>query len=233
VAESYNDVPNDTFTNVSAQKVLKIAALAAAIVAERPDPHWAEVAAKLYIPFSEAEQRHLDFDASVPREPLEGSTLGLLMYPSLDLPMTTQIRRNDFDYTMISVKEGHHEPHGMSLAPASIAAAAVGDAPLAVAWLQNNFTSRLIKPPFNVRTETATNNSGYFVTSSGGFVQNLIYGFSGLRIKEKGLIEAYAPVLPPEWKSMTLKGITIRGRRYDVIVDRDSGGKVRLTRKEI
>jgi trehalose/maltose hydrolase-like predicted phosphorylase len=233
VAESYNDVPNDTFTNVSAQKVLKVAALAAAIVGERPDPHWAEVAAKLYIPFLAAEQRHLDFDASVPREPLEGSTLGLLMYPSLDLPMTTQIRRNDFDYTMISVKEGHHEPHGMSLAPASIAAAAVGDAPLAVAWLQRNFTSKLIKPPFNVRTETASNNTGYFVTSSGGFVQNLLYGFSGLRIKEKGLIEAYAPVLPPDWKSMTLKGITLRGRHYDVIVDRDSGGKVRLTRKEL
>jgi trehalose/maltose hydrolase-like predicted phosphorylase len=233
VAESYNDVPNDTYTNVSAQKVLKVAAEAAAIVGERADPHWADVAAKLYIPFSEAEQRHLDFDASVPREPLEGSTLGLLMYPSLDLPMTAQIRRNDFDYTMISVKEGHREPHGMSLAPASIAAAAVGDTSLAVAWLQNNFTSKLIKPPFNVRTETATNNTGYFITSSGGFVQNLLYGFSGLRIQEKGLIEAYTPVLPPEWKSMTLRDITIRGRHYDIIVDRDSGGKVRLTRKEL
>jgi trehalose/maltose hydrolase-like predicted phosphorylase len=233
VAESYNDVPNDTFTNVSAQKVLMVAAKAAALVGERPDPHWAEVAAKLYIPFSEAEQRHLDFDASVPREPLEGSTLGLLMYPSLDLPMTAQIRRNDFDYTMISVKEGHREPHGMSLAPASIAAAAVGNAPLAVAWLQNNFTSGLIKPPFNVRTETPTNNTGYFITASGGFLQTLLYGFGGLRIQENGLAEAYAPVLPPEWKSMTLKGIAFRGRLYDITLDRDANGKVRLTRKAL
>ena len=203
VAESYNDVPNDTFTNVSARKALNIAAKAAALLGERADPHWAEVAAKLYIPFSQAGQRHLDFDAGVPREPLEGSTLGLLMYPSLDLPMTKQIRRNDFDYTMISVKEGHHEPHGMSMAPASIAAAAVGDTVSAVAWLQSNFTTGLIKPPFNVRTETANNNTGYFVTASGGFLQNLLYGFSGLRIEEQGLIEAYAPVLAPEWKSMT------------------------------
>jgi hypothetical protein len=229
VAESYNDVPNDTFTNVSAQKSLNLAAKAAAIVGERADPHWAEVAAKLYIPFSEAEQRHLDFDPSVPREPLEGSTLGLLMYPSLDLPMAAQIRRNDFDHTMIGVQDGH-APHGMAMAPASIAAAAVGDAPSAVAWLQSNFTSQLIKPPFNVRTETASNNSGYFVTSSGGFVQNLIYGFGGLRIQEKGLITAYAPVLPPEWKSMTLKNIAFRGRRYDITIDRDSNGRVRSTR---
>lgn len=233
VAESYNDVPNDTFTNVSAKKVLQIAAGAAALVGDRPDPHWAEVAAKLYIPFSASEQRHLDFDASVPREPLEGSTLGLLMYPSLDLQMTPQIRRNDFDYTMISVKQGHHEPHGMGMAPASIAAAAVGDTVSAVAWLQRNFTSGLIKPPFNVRTETATNNTGYFVTASGGFLQNLLYGFSGLRIQEKGLVESYAPVLPPEWKSMTLKGVAFRGQRYDVILDRDANGQVRLVRKTL
>jgi trehalose/maltose hydrolase-like predicted phosphorylase len=231
VAESYNDVPNDTFTNVSAQKALNIAGMAAALVGERADPHWAQVAAKLYIPFSETQQRHLDFDAGVPREPLEGSTLGLLMYPSLDFAMTPQIRRNDFDYTMISVKEGHHEPHGMGMAPASIAAAAVGDASLAVAWLQNNFTSNLIKPPFNVRTETASNNSGYFITSSGGFVQNLLYGFSGLRIQMKGLVGAYAPVLPPAWKSMTLKDIAFRGQHYDITIDRDAGGRATLTRQ--
>ena len=230
VAESYNDVPNDTFTNVSAQKALMIAA-AAALVGERADPHWAEVAAKLYIPFSESGQHHLDFDAGVPREPLEGSTLGLLMYPSLDFRMSRQVRRNDFDYTMISVKEGHHEPHGMSMAPASIAAAAVGDAASAVAWLQSNFTSNLIKPPFNVRTETSTNNTGYFVTAAGGFLQNLLYGFSGLRIEEQGLAEAYAPVLPAEWRSMVLKAIAFRGRRYDVTIDRDAAGRVRLTRR--
>ena len=231
VAESYNDVPNDTFTNVSAQKVLTIAAAAAALVGERPDPLWASVAAKLYIPFLQTEQRHLDFDPSVPREPLEGSTLGLLSYPSLDLQMSEKVRRNDFDYIMISVRQGHHEPHGMSLAPASIAAAAAGDTASAVAWLQRNFTSGLIKPPFNVRTETATNNTGYFVTASGGFLQNLLYGFTGLRVAEKGLVEAYSPILPAEWKSMTLKDITLRGEHYDFIIDRDAAGHVRLTRR--
>jgi len=231
VAESYNDVPNDTFTNVSAQKVLNIAAAAAALVGERPDPHWAEVASKLYIPFSQAEQRHLDFDASVPRAPLEGSTLGLLSYPSLDLQMSAKIRRNDFDYIMISVRQGHHEPHGMSLAPASIAAAAAGDTASSVAWLQRNFTSGLIKAPFNVRTETVSNNTGYFVTASGGFLQNLLYGFSGLRVAQQGLVAAYPPILPAAWKSMTLKNLTIRGEHYDFIVDRDAAGQVRLTRK--
>jgi trehalose/maltose hydrolase-like predicted phosphorylase len=233
VAESYNDVPNDTFTNVSAQKALNIAGMAAVLVGERPDPHWAEVAAKMYVPFSQAEQHHLDFDESVPRAPLEGSTVGMLMYPSLDLPMTAQVRRNDFDHVMGLARGAHFEPHGMGMAPASIAAATVGDSESAVAWLQGNFTSNLIKPPFSVRTETSTNNTGFFVTSSGGFILNLLFGFSGLRLQEKGLVEAYPPVLPPQWKSMTLKNITLRGRHYDIRVDRDAGGKVRLTRKAL
>ena len=233
VAESYNDVPNDTFTNVSAQKVLKLAAKAAALVGEPADPHWAEVAAKLYIPFSEAEQRHYDFDPSVPRAPLEGSTVGMLMYPSLDLPMSPLIRRNDYDHAINPTHDVHHEPNGMGMAPASIAASVVGDASSAVAWMQSNFTNKMIKPPFNVRTETADNNTGYFVTASGGFVQNLVYGFTGLRIEEKGLVEAYAPVLPPEWKSMTLRNIAFRGQRFDIKIDRDAHGRVKVTRRKL
>jgi trehalose/maltose hydrolase-like predicted phosphorylase len=202
----------------------------AGLVGEPPDPRWAEVASKLFIPFSVAEQRHLDFDPSEPRDPAEGSTLGLLMYPSLDVPMTAQVRRNDYDYAMIAVKEGKHEPHGMGAAPASIAAATVGDADSAVAWLQSNFTSDLIKLPFNVRTETPTNNTGYFITASGGYLQNLIYGFGGLRIEEMGLVAAYPPVLPPEWRSLTLKHLSFRGQNYDIVIDRDRDGRVQLRR---
>ncbi len=233
VAESYNDVPNDTFTNASAQKVLRIAAQAAALVGEKPDPQWTEVADKLYIPFSETEQRHYDFDPSVPREPWEGSSLALLMYPNLDLPLSPKIRRNDFDHVMESVKLTHHEPHGMGAAPASIAAASVGDADSAVAWMQEIFSSGLLKPPFNVRTETSTNNTGYFATASGGFLQILMYGFAGLRIEDAGLVDAYAPVLPHAWKSMTLKNVSFRGHRYDITIDRGADGKPRLTRKSL
>src|SRR5262249_43912667 len=160
----------------------------------------------------------------VPREPWEGSSLALLMYPNLDLPLSAQIRRNDFDHVMKSIESTHREPHGMGAAPASIAAASVGDAQRAVAWMQGIFSSGLLKPPFNVRTETSTNNTGYFATASGGFVQILMYGFAGLRIQENGLVDAYAPVLPPSWKSMTLKNVRFRGHRSDITIDRGADG---------
>jgi trehalose/maltose hydrolase-like predicted phosphorylase len=130
-------------------------------------------------------------------------------------------------------QEGHRQPHGMGLAPASIAAATVGDADSAVEWLQSNFTSNLIKPPFNVRTETPTNNTGYFVTASGAYLQNLIYGFTGLRVQPKGLVEEYRPVLPREWKSLTFKHLSFRGHLFDIIIDRDEAGRVQLRRHRL
>jgi len=111
------------------------------------------------------------------------------------------------------------------------AADSIGNGADAAAWFSGNFSGGTLKPPFNVRTETADNNVGYFLTGSGGYVQSLLYGFSGLRIREPGLIEAYPPVLPPGWKSLTLHNVTFRGRRLDIRIDRDASGAVRLSRK--
>jgi trehalose/maltose hydrolase-like predicted phosphorylase len=118
----------------------------------------------------------------------------------------------------------------MGVAPVAIAAAALGDADQAARWGARNAAPDMFKPPFNVRSETAGNNTGYFITGSAGFLQTLIYGFSGLRIEEQGLVAAYAPVLPPQWKSLTLKNIAFRGKRYDFTIDRDAGGSTRLRR---
>jgi len=49
----------------------------------------------------------------------------------------------------------------------------------------------------------------------------------------EGLVGAYAPVLPPTWKSMTLKNVAFRGHRYDITIDRGSDGKPRLMRRPL
>jgi trehalose/maltose hydrolase-like predicted phosphorylase len=62
-------------------------------------------------------------------------------------------------------------------------------------------------------------------------VQSLVYGFSGLRIREPGLVQAYAPVLPASWTSLTLRNLSFRGQRMDIRIARDPAGVVRLTRQ--
>ena len=232
VDEDYNDVPNDTYTNAAAAKALRIAAQAAAVVGEKADPRWTDVATKLHIPFDAAAQHHLHFDESVSHDldTWGGSSLPMLALPALDLAMSPQVRRNDYAAAIGPILASSRDPNSMGLAPLSIAAATVGDDAHAVAWLQKNFSGGVVKPPFDVRTETATNNTGYFITAAAGFLQNLIFGMTGLRIEEAGLNAAYAPFLPPNWQSMTLKNVAFRGQRYDIRVDRGSDGKVRLKR---
>lgn len=232
VAESHNDIPNDTFTNVSAARALQIASDAARVLGERADPLWGRIAGALYIPFSADGRHHLAFDPAVagPSEDFGGGPLALLFLPALDLPMSKELRRNDYEY---GVRDNTAEQVGaapMGIAPRSIAAAMIGSEAEAAAWFATNFSGGSLKPPFNVRTETASNNVGYFLTGSGGYLQSLLYGFSGLRIRETGLVEAYAPVLPSRWKSLTLHNVAFRGQRMDVRIERDAAGAVRLTR---
>jgi hypothetical protein len=232
VAESNNDIPNDTFTNVSAAKALRIAAAAAQVVGERPDPLWGRIAGSLYIPIAAGGLHHLAFDPSIAQhdENFGGGPLALLFLPSLDLEMSTQLRRNDYEY---GIRPNAAERVGaapMGIAPRSIAAASLGSESDAAAWFATNFTGGTLKPPFNVRTETASNNTGYFLTGSGGYLQSLLYGFSGLRIRDAGLVQAYAPLLPAGWKSLTLHNLWFRGRRMDIRIERNAAGAVQLTR---
>lgn len=230
--ESYDDVPNDSFTNAAARKALEIAGTAARTVGAEADPQWAEIAAKMYIPFDEANQRHRDFDASVPHDKITwmGSSLAWLMYPNLDLPMSAQVRRNDFASQLHELKTHGDDPNEMMMVMLAVGAAELGDGQAAGDWIQRNQIG-FLKPPFNVRTETVANNAGYILATSAGFVQSFVYGLSGLRIEDKGLVEAYRPVLPPGWKSLTLRHLTFRGRTFDISLRRDATGKVLLTRE--
>jgi hypothetical protein len=186
----------------------------------------------MYIPFDEKAQRHYDFDPSVPHDKVTwwGSSLIFLMYPNLDMPMPPQVRRNDFDFQLQALKTHGDNPNQMMMVMITVGAAEVGDAKAVGYWIHRNLEG-FLQPPFNVRTETATNNAGYLLATSAGFVQNFLYGLSGLRINGEGLDQAYASVLPPGWKSVTLKDVTFRGKHYDIGIERGADGKVELTRE--
>lgn len=229
--EAYDDVPNDSFTNAAARKALRIAIEAAKTVGAPVDPQWSQIADKMYIPFLEQEQRHLDFDQSVPHDKITwmGSSLVWLMYPNLDLAMSDTVRRNDFDFQLHELKVHGDDPNEMMMVMLAVGASELGDAKTAGDWIQRNL-SGFLKAPFNVRTETVANNAGYILATSSGFLQSMIYGLTGLRIDDKGLDAAYAPVLPPEWKSLTLRRVSFRGKHYDISITRNAAGKAELTR---
>lgn len=233
VAESHNDIPNDTFTNVSAARALAIAAEAARELGVRPDPVWEKAAREMYVPMAPGGTHHLPFDPSVASgsQDFGGGPVPLLFLPSLDLIMSPALRRGDFDFAVAPTPLARAGAGSMGIAPSMVAAATVGADEEGAGLLAGNLNGGTLKPPFNVRTETAHNNTGYFLTGSAGYLQALMYGFSGLRIREQGLVEAYPPMLPRGWNSLTLRNVSFRGQRLDIRLSRDSSGVVRLTRE--
>ena len=229
--EAYDDVPNDSFTNAAARKALDIATAAARVVGAKADSQWERIARQMYIPFSKEAQRHLDFDETVPHDKVTwmGSSLSWLAYPNLDLPMPEQVRRNDFEFQLNELKVHGDDPNEMMMVMLAVHAAELGEGNVAGQWIDRNLVG-FLKPPFNVRSETAENNAGYILATSAGFVQSFVYGLTGLRIDDRGLSEAYRPVLPDTWKSLTLRNVEFRGKHYDIVVARDATGQVRLKR---
>ena len=232
VSESHNDIPNDTFTNLGAVYALEIADAAAMILGEPADPAWRRIASEMYIPMSADGRHHLPFDPSVTApqgQGFGGGPLSLIFLPALDLVMPPALRRADYDFAIRPTPLANRGRVSIGIVQQVTAADEVGQAGAAAAWFNLYLTGGTLKPPFNVRTETASNNAGPFITGSGGYLQSLIFGLTGLRIREAGLIDAFPPVLPPGWHSLTLRNISFRGRRLTISVTRAPGGAVRLS----
>lgn len=232
VDEKYTNVDNEAFTNAVAQKNLVTAMAAARLLGEPPDPRWTEVAAKLYIPFSVTERRHLIFDEAVPHDRFSwlAGSLSLLTYPALDLAMPDEVRRNDYAYAVEENAKHSPEMHQLMGQIFAIHAAELGDAEAALHWLRDG-QEDFFKPPFLLRSETPSNNVTHLLLNSAGFLQCFLNGFTGLRVADEGLVAKYAPVLPGDFKQITLKSAAFRGERFDFTVARDATGQVQLTKQ--
>jgi hypothetical protein len=106
----------------------------------------------------------------------------------------------------------------MGTALLSVDAAELGDRALVDSLLPHSYQNWL-KGPFLMLSETPTNNAVNFLTGAGSFLQQVIYGYTGLRLGEKGLEPAFDPVLPSRITRLTLRNVYSRGKRYDVVVD--------------
>ena len=104
----------------------------------------------------------------------------------------------------------------------SVDAAELGDRPLIDSLLPHSYQGH-VKGPFLMLSETPTNDAVNFVTGAGGFLQQVIFGYTGLRLGDHGLEPAFAPVLPSRITRLVLRNVQVRGKHYDVVVD--AGGR--------
>jgi trehalose/maltose hydrolase-like predicted phosphorylase len=214
VDEGLVGVSDDGYTNAVARRNLESAAAAARRLGRAPDPMWTRVAERLHIAFDSARGTYRTYEGA-PDSTL-GSVTALLSYP-LDMPMSPAVKRTNLELAVHRMLTGERGAL-MGDALLSVVAAELGDRALVDTLLLPSYDGYL-KGPFLQISETPRNNAVSFLTGAGGFLQQVIFGYTGLRIGEGGLVPAFAPVLPSRVTRLVLHDFHARGRRVDVIVD--------------
>ena len=215
VSEGLIGVSDDAYTNAVARLNLEIASTASRRLGRSADPRWEHLAARLHMPYDSASEFYRTYEGA------PDSTLGdvtpLLSYP-LGVPMSERAKRAQLEQAVRRLlSEGPGAMMGSTLL--AVDAAELGDRALIDSLLPHSYEGWL-QGPFLMLSETPDKEDAVnFVTGAGGFLQQVMYGYTGLRWGEKGLEPAFAPVLPSRIQRLTLRNVYSRGKRFDVIVD--------------
>jgi len=207
-------VNNDAFTNAAVRASLLIAERAAQLLGETAAPEWREIAERLYIPYDDTLGIHLEFDG-YDGQLTKQADVELLAFPLEHATNLDQVAR-DLDFYGAVI-----DPDGpaMSFSVYAILSAQLGRADQAYAYLRRSFIPNT-RPPFWSFSETPTNNEYFFCTGIGGALQALLFGFTGLRLRDGYF--ALRPVLPDHWPALRLRNLFISGTRTDLEIERDS-----------
>ena len=211
-ADEYHDnVNNSASTNAGAQASLRIAIRAAGIAGRTADPAWSKVADGLKIPVDTGANIHPEFDGYA-GQTVKQADVTLLQYPWA-VPMSPGLAQNDLDYY-----RQRTDPNGPSMtdAIATIAGAALGSPGCQVYTSLRDSAGPYLAAPFDQWYETRTGGAFDFTTGQGGYLQEFLYGFTGLRWGTDAV--TVDPFLPPQLPGVDITGVQWHGRTFDLSV---------------
>ncbi|XP_043825648.1 protein-glucosylgalactosylhydroxylysine glucosidase [Dromiciops gliroides] len=204
--EYHSGVNNSVYTNVIAQTGLRFAADLARDLGLPVPERWAMVAEKIKVPFDPERNYHPEFDGYEPGETVKQADVVLLGYP-VPYPLSLDVRRKNLEtYEAVTSPEGP----AMSWSMFAVGWMELKESQKAHAQLQKCFSN--ISEPFKVWTENADGSGAVnFLTGMGGFLQAVLFGFTGFRITGAGL--AFDPTCSAEVPSMWLTGVSYLGNK--------------------
>uniref|UniRef100_A0A672SC25 Protein-glucosylgalactosylhydroxylysine glucosidase n=1 Tax=Sinocyclocheilus grahami TaxID=75366 RepID=A0A672SC25_SINGR len=177
---------------------LQFAVELSGLLAHTAPPAWQDVADKIKIPFDPELKYHLEFDGYTQGNRVKQADVVLLGYP-LAMSMTPEVRRNDLEaYEAVTDPLGPAMTWGM----------------FALGWLELGEAERAQKLLESADGSGCVN----FLTGTGGFLQAVLFGYTGFRVQREHL--AFAPLLPQEADALRVKGVSYLGNRMDWMVKR-------------
>eukprot|EP00794_Sanderia_malayensis_P018525 gene18525-20383_t len=173
---------------------------------------WSTTASKMYIPFDTDHKYHPEFDGYQIGTVVKQADAILLGFP-LMVDMTNAVRKND-----LNIYESCTDPHGPAMTKSMFA----------IGWLHLKEFDRAhtsfkegyanITEPFKIWTETPNGGGEVnFITGAGGFLQSVLFGYGGIRLKSDGLY--IDPILPGDVKELNLNGISYLGNKLRYTYD--------------
>jgi trehalose/maltose hydrolase-like predicted phosphorylase len=207
--EENPNVNDEAFTTAGARSTLQIAAAAGRLIGQPVPASWRTIAAGLAVPVKNGI--HPEY-AGYGNQLVKQADVTLLPY-QWQFPMSKRVEQNDLNFYVPRT-----DPGGPSMddAVSSIDTAQLGT-PGCASFV---FTQRSYQPfildAFDQFSETKTGGAFTFMTGIGGFLQEFIYGYSGLRWGTGAV--TLAPSLNAQLHGVTLHNLQWRGRTFTVSV---------------
>ena len=208
-ADEYaENVDDNAFTNGAAKRVLRDVTLAAKTLGKKVDPKWMEISDNLVFTYNNegVTMEYTGYNGQL----IKQTDVNMLAYPLGVITDREQTLR-DINYYFNRI-----DPNGPAMSNAIIAVlhARLGDPEKGYNVFKKSYMDK-IRPPFRVLSENADNSRVSFATGLGGILQSVIFGFGGLEITEKGIIQLPTQ-LPSHWKSLTITGVGVEKKTYKV-----------------
>ncbi|MGV6831839.1 MAG: glycosyl hydrolase family 95 catalytic domain-containing protein [bacterium] len=193
------NVDDNAFTNGAAITALQFANLASQEMGYGENSVWKEVAEniKLHKFPDGTTMEHSKYDG----DRIKQADVNLLTFP-LNVISDKETILKDLNYYEPKLAE---EGPAMGKSAFAVIYARLGDHENAFRLFKESYEPNK-RPPFGALSETATAHHPYFATGAGGMLQTVLFGFAGLHLTDNG-IEQKNPVLPKQWKSLTIKGL--------------------------
>ena len=209
--EENPNVNDEVYTVVGAKTTLQDAIQAAHVLGMGVPTNWSTVAGGLAITTSRADGTRIDKEFSgYQSQMVKQADVTLLQYPWL-YPMPAPVAQNN-----VSFYVPRTDPGGPSMSDAvnSIDTSALRTPGCASFVYTERSYEPFIHDVFNQFSETKYGGAFTFMTGIGGFLQEFLYGYSGLRW-EAGDVRV-APSLTSQLSGIVLRNLSWRGRVFTV-----------------
>ena len=202
------NVNDNAFTNGAAITALEFTTKAAREIGIASNPEWQMVSEKIKILKLQdgTTKEHENYNGEI----IKQADVNLLSFPLNII--------NDKESIIKDLK--YYEPKLSKDGPAmgksifSVLYAKQGDITNAYRLFKESYVPNQ-QAPFGALSEVATSNFSYFATGAGGMLQSVLFGFGGLDITDEGIIQKN-PILPKEWKSLTITGVGANKKTYRI-----------------